>query len=127
MAIIFPDIEKTIVAYLDGALPSDVRVGTKKLAGDAEQPAKQVVVQVTYANDKTPVLRFAGVIVDVFADTYADASDLAFLVEARLRDCTGEHIKKVDLIAGPSRDPEETQQERRTLSLEVTVLGSDLP
>ncbi len=128
MPIIYPDIEKTLVAYLEDLLDPDTRVGTKKLAGDATQPAKQVVVQVAYSNDKTtPVLRFAGVIVDIFADTYEDASDLAFLVEALLRECTGEQIKKVELIAGPSRIAEETPQERRTLSLEVTVKGTDLP
>lgn len=125
--IIYPDIEKTLVAYLEGVLDSDVRVGTIKLAGDAEQPAKQVLVQVTYSNDRTPVTRFAGVVVDIFADTYAEASDLAFLVEAYLREATGEHIKKVELIAGPARIAEETAQQRRTISLEVTVKGSDLP
>lgn len=125
--IIYPDIEKTLVAYLEGVLDSEVRVGTIKLAGDQEQPAKQVVVQVTYSNDRSPVTRFAGVVVDIFADTYEDASDLAFLVEAYLRECKGEQIKKVELIAGPARIGEQTQQERRSLSLEVTVKGSDLP
>lgn len=126
MAIIYPDVEKTLVAHLKSALGSTVYVATKKAPADATQPQKQVVVSVALAGDKTPVSRFAGVVVEVYADTYAEASTLALLTEAYLRTCTGEHIKSVDIIAGPIRLGDETEQEKRSISAEVVVKATNL-
>lgn len=126
MAIIYPDIEKTLVAHLKSQLGTGVRVATKKPAADATQPAKLVVVSVAYAGDKEPVTRFAGVVVDVYADTYAQASTLAFQTEAALRTATGDSIKKVTIITGPIRLGDETEQEKRSISAEVVVKATDI-
>lgn len=129
MAIIYPDIETILVAHLSESLGNDVRVGTIKTPADQPLPPKQVVVTVAYAGDKEPsqVLKFAGVVLDIYADTYAEASTLALQAEAALRQSTGNEIKFVEIIAGPTRLAEETPQQRRSISAEVTVKATDLP
>ncbi len=129
MAIIYPDIEKVLVAHLQNSLGNDVRVATKKTPADQTPPAKEVVVVVAYAGDKEPsqVLKFAGVVLDIYANDYATASTLALQTEAALRQATGNEIKFVEIIAGPTRLAEETPQERRSISAEVTVKATDLP
>ena len=126
MAVIYPDIEKTLVSHLQAALGNTVRVATKKVAPDQTQPAKQVVVTVAWANDKEQMLKYAGLVVDVYADTYADASTLALLTEAKLRTVVGGSIKRIDIIAGPTRLGDDTQQEKRSISAEVVVQATDL-
>lgn len=126
MAIIFPDIEKTLVSHLKSALGSSVYVATKKAPADATQPQKQVVVSASFAGDRDPVSRFAGVVVEVYANTYAEASTLALLTEAHLRTCTGDQIKRVDIITGPVRLGDETEQEKRSISAEVVVKATNL-
>lgn len=130
MAIIYPDIETVLVAHLSESLGNGVRVGTIKTPADQPQPSNQVVVTVAYAGDKEPsqVLKFAGVVLDIYADTYEDASGLALQAEAALRNAiVAGPIKFVEIIAGPIRVAEETSQQRRSISAEVTVKGTDLP
>lgn len=119
--IIFQDIEKDIYSSLQAAFPT-VRVATKKAPAD-QQPATQIVITVAYGNEKSvsPVLRYAGVVVDVFGDDYDTVSTLAFQVAAELQDVTGTYIKKVSLTSGPVRMGSDTGQEHRALSAEVTV------
>lgn len=126
MSIIYTDIEKTLVAYLKTALGSSIYVATKKAAADATQPEKQVILQVSWAGEKSRVTRFAGLIVDIYADTYEDASTLAFQVEALLRDATVDPIKLVSIIAGPVRIGEQTPQEKRSISAEVVAKATDI-
>lgn len=125
MAIIFPDIEKALVAYLKTCLGSSVYVATKKPAADATQPSKVVVVSATLSSEKERVTRYGGVVVDVYANTYADASALGYLTESYLRDCTTGGIKKVMIITGPVRLGDETEQEKRSISAEVVVKAID--
>lgn len=123
--LFYPDIEKTLVSHLQTSLGSGVWVSTKKPAPDveAEVPTSQVVVNVAYANEKEIVTRYAGVVIDVYAEDYGTASDLAFIVEGYLRTVIGTQIKKVDIITGPVRTSEEGEQERRTISAELVVKG----
>lgn len=126
MSIIYTDIEKTLVAHLKTALGSGVHVGTKKVAPDLTQPAQQVVIQVSWAGQKTLVTRYAGVVLDIYADGDIAASDLALLVEAHLRTATVSPIKQVNIISGPVRLGDETEQEKRSISAEVVVKATDL-
>lgn len=126
MAVIYPDIEKTLVSHLQTALGSGVHVATKKVAPDLEQPAQQVVITASWANDKEQMLKYAGLVVEVYADTYAAASSLALLTEAHLRTAVVDGIKKVDIIAGPTRLGDETEQEKRSISAEVVVQATTL-
>ncbi len=126
MAVIYEDIETTLVSYLATALGSSVRVATKKAAPDAVQPAKQVIITVTWGNDKEHVMKYAGVQLEIYALGDIEASNLALLAEAYLRQATVGPIKKVDIIAGPVRLGDETDQEKRSISAEVTVQATDL-
>ena len=132
--LIFPDIEKTLVAYFKQALEdsgselaADVRVATKHSQPDETTPSKQLVIIAAYNQDTIDrVTKLASVTLEVYADDYATASSLAFLVEALARECTGPEIKRVETRLGPVRTNEEGQQERRSLDLEVIVKGADL-
>lgn len=131
--LIFPDIEKTLVAYFKQALEAqetelaaDVRVATKHSQPDETTPSKQLVIVASYDQETTDkVTRLASVTLDVYADDYATASSLALLVEALARECTGAEIKRAELRLGPVRTSEEGQQERRSLDVELTVKGTD--
>jgi hypothetical protein len=129
MAIIYPDIEKVLVAHLASALGETVRVGTVKTPADQTPPSREVVITASYSADKVPaqVLKFAGVVLDVYADTYEEASTLGLQAEAALRQATGDEIKFVEILAGPIRLADETPQEKRSISAEVTVKATDLP
>lgn len=124
--IIFPDIEPELVELLSDYF-EDVRVGTRKLPAD-QQPESQIVVTVAYANEKTvsPVLRYAGVVLDIFASDYATASGLALEATAVLQTATGENIKQVSIVSGPTRMGDDTGQEHRAVSAEVVVKATDL-
>lgn len=125
MAVIYADIEATLVAYLKTALP-DVHIATKKVGPDKEQPEKQIVITVAWAGDKEQVLKYAGVVLDVYADNDIACTNLALLAEAHLREATVDAIKKVVIIAGPIRQTEDSNQEKRSISAEVTVQATSL-
>ena len=125
MAVKFPDIEKTIVAYFKNALPNDVRVATLKAAPDKAGVNKQVVVTVAYNGTSELVLKEASVTVDVWANDYATASDLALTVDALVPGLATDPIKKAEVAVGPSRIAE-TVGEHRALDVQVIVKGSPL-
>lgn len=133
MPVIFPDAELVLVQHLNTALlaqgtplASNVRVATKVAPPDVTRPAKQVVINVGYSEETNYVLKRATATVDVYATTYQTASDLARLVDALIRDATGEEIKQVTVRLGPVRTTEETDYERRSLDVELVVKATDL-
>lgn len=125
MAVIYSDIEATLVAYLKTAMP-DVYIATKKAAPDHAQPEKQIVITVAWAGDKEQVLKYAGVVLDVYADNDIACTNLALLAEAHLRSATVGAIKKVEILAGPIRQAEDSAQEKRSISAEVTVQATSI-
>lgn len=125
MAVKFPDIEKTIVAYFVSVLPNDVRVATKKAAPDKVGANKQVIITASFNQTSEYVLKTASVTIDVFANTYATCSDLAFLVDAHVPGMVGVDIKKAEVALGPIRMAE-TNGEHRSLDVQVIVKGSPL-
>ncbi len=133
MAVLFPDIEKVLVASLKASLASSgkavangVRVGTEKLPSSSSRPSKQVVIVGSYNQTLDPVRRTATATVEVYADKYADASSLGLLVAALIVDCTGADIKQASVTLGPVRLVEESTQEKRSMSVELVVKGSAL-
>ena len=133
MAVIYPDVEKIIVSFLKAELDSisdplaaDVRVATKKAAPDEVQPAKQVVIVGSYNNTLDGPLRAASLVVDVYATDYETASSLALLVAAVIVECIGDPIKRAVVVVGPVRLTDETPDEKRSLSVDLTVKGSTL-
>lgn len=125
MAVIYTDVEATLVSHLKTALP-DVTVATKKVGPDKAQPEKQIVITVAWAGDKEQMLKYAGVVLDVYANTDMLCTNLALQAEAYLRAATVGPIKKVEIIAGPVRQVEETNQEKRSISAEITVKAISL-
>lgn len=133
MAIIYPDIEKIVVSFLKNELDSlpdplaaDVRVATKKAAPDEVQPAKQVVIVGSYNSTLDGPLKAASLVIDIYAADYETASSLALLVAALIVDCIGDPIKRAVVVVGPIRLTDETPDEKRSLSVDLTVKGSTL-
>lgn len=128
--VIFPDIELTLVAYLNEVLPvygaNDVRVATKKAQPDEAQPSKEVVITAAYNAEQNYVLKSASATIEVYADTYANANALSLLVEAVIRGCVGNEIKMAEVRVGPVRIGEEGTQEKRYLDVGLMVKGTEL-
>jgi len=126
MAVIYPDIEAVLVSHLQDALGAGVRVATKKVpAGDTPEEF-QVVVVASMAQDIEPVTRLAGVVLDCYAPTDLEATELALTAEAHLRTVTGSAIKSVRILRSNVRLPEEADEEKRSISAEVVVKASNL-
>lgn len=126
MAVIFPDIEQILVAHLKSVLPNTVRVATKKAPADQTQPAQQVVIVGNYTGTLDDVRQEATVTIDVFATDYKTASDLARTVAALVVEPPMEHIKRATVVLGPVRLADSGPDEKRSLSVELIVKGSNL-
>lgn len=128
MAVIFPDIEQTLVSYFNTALAGqNVRVGTKHSPPSQSNPSKQLVLTVAYGQETDQrVTKDATLTLEVYADTYAEASQLGLLVEALVRDCVGSQIKRAEVRLGPVRTTEDSAQEKRSLDVALVVKGTNL-
>jgi hypothetical protein len=131
--VIHPDIEAIIVAYLNtrladvgDPLADDVRVGTIKIPPGETQPAKQVVVTANYTSSREHVLRDATATLEVYATGYATASALGLLVAAIIVGISGTQVKRAVVTLGPVRTTEESPAEKRSISVDFTVRGSNL-
>jgi hypothetical protein len=134
MSVIFPDPVKTIVSGLVAALEartepvaSEVYVATKMPpASLVPYPSKIVTIRSDGGPKLDEVRQFIRIGVNVYADTYADASELAYLVDALAEDLRGEQIKMVTTVLSPTRVPEDSEQEHRYLTWEIITKGSTL-
>jgi hypothetical protein len=133
-AVIFPDVEKVLVAGLKNELENrtetfanNVSVSTKKPAPDVKPYPRRII---TIRSDGGPELdhvrKLERVGVTIWCDTYSDASDLARLVEALFRTMTGESIKMVTVSLSPIRLDEEGPQECRYMTLELITKAATL-
>jgi hypothetical protein len=110
---IFPDLELLVVARLqaalnDNPLTSNVRVSTKKPPATVKPyPLKIVTIRSDGASQiERGLMREESLGVNVYVDTanaYADANQLAAIVEALLRNIAGGPIKLVENILSPTR------------------------
>lgn len=131
MAVIFPDLEPLIVSHISDSLAAqgvtDVHVASKKLPpGIADAPLFQVVVQVNYENLRERVLRNANLMVEVYASNLADANELAQLIVAITPDVVGNEIKLCEVSFGPQRLPEESNMEKRGITFDMVIKGTNL-
>jgi hypothetical protein len=132
--VIFPDVEKVLVAGLKAALKErkelcthGVEISTIKPAPDKKPyPKRIIVIRGDGGPELDDVRKIERVGVNIWADNYADASDLARITEALMKQLTGAEIKKVEIILSPVRVDEEGPQEHRYLTLEVTTKGTPL-
>jgi|688.fasta_scaffold719598_2 hypothetical protein len=122
--IYYKDVEKELVEFFVDKLGTSVNVSTKKLpADDPDAVANQLVLTVSPSGDKTPVTRFYGVVLEIYAEDYSEASNLSRSVEMYLRQAPEftDSIKRVDIVSGPIRLAEEGLQEKRSLSADLVV------
>jgi hypothetical protein len=133
-AVIFPDVEKVLVAAIKAELTArtetyaqNVFVATKKPAADKTPYPSRII---TIRSDGGPKLDWVRkserVAVTIWADTYADASDLARLIEALSITLTSDSIKLSQVILSPIRIDEAGPQECRYMTLELITKGSTL-
>lgn len=130
MAVIFPDIEAHVVSYLNNALDereiTGVRVGTKKLpAGSALPQTAEVVVIGNYTGTLDWVRSDATLTIDVYADDYSTASDIARTIGALIAQIPGEYVKRAVVSLGPIRLSDEAPLEKRSMTVDLIVKGSD--
>jgi hypothetical protein len=135
MATIFPDVEKLVVARLasslsalSGAATNGVVVATvKPAAGVKPYPAKIVTVRADGGAQKERGLtKSERMGVNVFSNTYANASSLALIVESLMRSNVWGDIKFVETVLSPVRVDNDGPQEQRYMVFEVVVKASSL-
>lgn len=135
MATMFPDVEKLIVSRLKASLlvstfsfASGVFVATKKPAPDVSPyPARIVMVRADGGEQRVRgVTKTERVGINVFAATYADASDLARLVESLMRTYNWGDIKLVETLMSPVRVDNDGVEEQRYMTFELVVKASDI-
>lgn len=130
MAVTFPDIEATVVAYLKTALAgtahSGAWVATRRAAADeAPYPTEQVIVNAYYGPESDFVLRNATLVLDCYAGDDLTATSLSLLVESLIRGVAGTQIKRVIVALGPVRRVDETKEELRSIDVQLVVKGTN--
>lgn len=128
--IIFPDIEKHLVSYINTRLTelgeTGVRVATSKAPADSAQPAREVVIIGNYTGTLDVVRQEATVTIEVYATEYGAASELALLVAAIVVQIPSDPIKRAVVTLGPVRMADAAPLEKRSISVELVVKGSQL-
>jgi len=133
-SVIFPDVEKVLVAAIAAELSSrsepvaaNVHVSTIKPSPQkTPYPSKIITLRSDGGTHLDHVRRMERLGLSIFADTYAEASELARLVEAVVRTLTGNEIKLINVVSSPIRIDEKSDQEHRYMTLEIITKGSDL-
>ena len=133
-AVIFPDVEKVLVAAISAELETrsesyaqNVYVATKKPSADKNPYPSRIITIRSDGGPKLDWVRKAERIgITIWADTYADASDLARLIEALAVTLTNDSIKLSQVILSPIRIDEAGTQECRYMTLELITKGSTL-
>ena len=133
MSVIFVDLEPLIVQHIQNSLDSHggtvatgVRVATRKAPPQTTQPTKEVVVEVSYGPTTNKVIREASAVLEVYADDYATASELASLVAALIIGIESHPIKLAEVGVGPIRVANQGPQEQRSMTVDFIVKGSTL-
>lgn len=137
MATIFPDVEKLVVAVIRDGLDamsdpffSDVVVATIKPAADVKPyPSKVVTVRGDGGTAlERDITRLERVGVNVYANTYANASEIARTVESIVRAARPDGVKLVSTTLSPIRvdTPSTTAPEQRYMTFELTVKAVDI-
>lgn len=130
MAVTFPDVEKTIVAYLKASLTTtdfaSAHVGVKRAEPDTKPyPTEQVVVNVAFGSERDFVVKNATLVLDCYSTDYGRASTLGLLVESIIRGIVGTQIKSASVIMGPVRRVDDTKEELRSIDVQLVIKGSN--
>lgn len=122
--IAYPDIEAIVVEYL-ADLFATAHVATKRAQPGSNEPL-QIVVNGGYAETMDDVRRMASVVIEVLHEDSVTATDMALQVESAIREIKGQVIKRVDVTLGPVRVSEDGPFEKRSMSVDFVVKGSDI-
>ena len=132
---IFPDLEVLLVSRLSDALnqsgetvAEDVTVSVKKPAPNVTPyPAKIVTIRSDGGFDEERnIVRREAVGVNVYAQDYKTANDLARLVEALLRGLTGGEIKLVEVTLSAVRVDNPAQEEQRFITASIVTQSVEM-
>jgi hypothetical protein len=132
---IFPDVEVLLVSRLSDALnqsgetvAEDVTVSVKKPAPNVTPyPAKIVTIRSDGGFDEERnIVRREAVGVNVYAQDYKTANDLARLVEALLRGLTGGEIKLVEVTLSAVRVDNPAQEEQRFITASIVTQSVEM-
>lgn len=128
MAIIYSDLDATIIDYLKTNILSipewtNVLIGIKKSLND---DTTEIVVTSAYNTDITKVTRGATLVLEVYAPDFETANTLSLVVDSVIRDATVGDIKKVEVARGPIRLAEASSSEKRSLSVDLVVKATQL-
>jgi hypothetical protein len=130
MTVIFPDVEPILVSHLQESLDSiygsgTCRVGTKKLPAGSPPVEVEVVVLVQYQQTVNEILQEASAVIEVYASEYGVANEASLLVAALVVEVPRDVIKRAVVTLGPVRTQEESIQEKRSISVDMTVKGTN--
>lgn len=132
---IFPDLEVLLVSRLSDALnqsgetvAEDVVVSVKKPAPNVSPyPAKIVTIRSDGGFDEERnIVRREAIGVNVYAQDYKTANDLARLVEALLRGLAGGEIKLVEVNLSAVRVDNPAQEEQRFMTASIVTQSVEL-
>lgn len=132
MATIFPDVEPQLITLISDALNAldltDVVVSVKKPDPQTSPyPDSIITVRSDGGNMlERDIVRTERVGVNVWANTYYDASSLANIVEAVLRDSRTESIKLIETMLSPVRVANDGPQEQRYMTFQLVVKATDV-
>lgn len=127
MSTIFDDVEVTLVDVLETAFP-EATVSVKKPSPDVSPyPSKIITVRSDGAATGTrDITRVEMIGVNVWADSYKDASDLAREVDSVIRATRNGSIKLVESNMSPVRVDNAGPQEQRYMTFRVTMKSKDV-
>lgn len=122
----FPEVEPLLVAYLAAAFPG-VTVSVKKPdASVTPYPAKIITVRSDGGNDiQRDIVRVERIGVNVWANTYKEASNLAQSVDSVLRECKTGGIKLVESVLSPTTIANDGPQEQKYMTFQLVVKATD--
>lgn len=127
--VLFPDVEAHLVSYLQAALNARPEPFTRGVVVDINTPNPRPARLVVIRNDGGPQLdvvrQTARVGFNVWAESDADATDLANMIRALAVDAPdGKPITKAVNQSGPTAIPDESGIPRRYVVVEFTVRGA---
>ena len=129
--VVFPDIEAWLIDYLQAALDGFDAEYTRGVVVDIDtrkpRPARSVVIRRDGGPQLDRVRELARVAINVWADTDANATDLAQLVRALIvASPNGRPVLRAT-APGPVAVPDESGQPLRYFVAELTVRGASVP
>jgi hypothetical protein len=134
--VIFPNLEselirclKILLQRIDSPISSGVFVSVRKAGGDiTPQPAKQITIRSDGGFIENRVIKNENFGINIWADTFQEASQLATYIEALLPliPSVSNSVKSVSISLSATRINEPGQAEQRYITGTALIKGSNL-